>query len=63
MYQANIRDLITKLPQSNKTEHFLMNKFSNQDEVQQLQQQFSQLLDQKYNALLADEQVKLDQYV
>ena len=63
MYQTNIRDLITKLPQSNKTEHFLMNKFSNQDEVQQLQQQFSQLLDQKYNALLADEQVKLDQYV
>lgn len=35
MYQANIRDLITKLPQSNKTEHFLMNKFSNQDKVQQ----------------------------
>ncbi|HHX2586297.1 TPA: hypothetical protein ACU8B9_002716, partial [Staphylococcus aureus] len=63
MYQTNIRDLITKLPQSNKTEHFLMNKFSNQDEVQQLQQQFSQLLDQKYNALLADEQAKLDQYV
>lgn len=63
MYQTNIRDLITKLPQSNKTEHFLMNKFSNQDEVQQLQQQFSQLLDQQYNALLADEQAKLDQYV
>ncbi|QRP95228.1 hypothetical protein I6J35_11325 [Staphylococcus condimenti] len=63
MYQTNIRDLITKLPQSNKTEHFLMNKFSNQDEVQQLQQQFSQQLDQQYNALLADEQVKLDQYV
>ena len=63
MYQTNIRDLITKLPQSNKTEHFLMNKFSNQDEVQQLQQQFSQQLDQKYNALLADEQAKLDQYV
>ena len=63
MYQTNIRDLITKLSQSNKTEHFLMNKFSNQDEVQQLQQQFSQLLDQQYNALLADEQAKLDQYV
>ena len=44
MYQANIRDLITKLPQSNKTEHFLMNKFSNQDKVQQLQRQISQQL-------------------
>mgnify|MGYP007061739253 FL=1 len=63
MYQTNIRDLITKLPQSNKTEHFLMNKFSNQDDVQQLQQQFSQQLDQQYNALLADEKAKLDQYV
>lgn len=51
MYQANIRDLITKLPQSNKTEHFLMNKFSNQDKVQQLQRQISQQLDQQYNEL------------
>ena len=40
-----------------------MNKFSNQDDVQQLQQQFSQQLDQQYNALLADEKAKLDQYV
>ncbi|MDW8543469.1 DNA polymerase [Staphylococcus sp. KG4-3] len=63
MYQTNTRDLIIKLPQSNKTESFLMNKFSNQDEVQQLQQQFSQQLDRHYNALLADEQAKLDQYV
>lgn len=63
MYQANIRDLITKLPQSNKTEHFLMNKFSNQDKVQQLQRQISQQLDQQYNELLANEKAKLDQYV
>lgn len=63
MYQANIRDLITKLPQSNKTEHFLMNKFSNQDEVQQLQRQISEQLDQQYNELLVNEKAKLDQYV
>ena len=63
MYQANIRDLITKLPQSNKTEHFLMNKFSNQDKVQQLQRQISQQLDQQYNELLSNEKAKLDQYV
>ncbi|MCZ4237537.1 hypothetical protein O4H25_11775 [Staphylococcus equorum] len=63
MYQANIRDLITKLPQSNKTEHFLMNKFSNQDEVQHLQRQISEQLDQQYNELLVNEKAKLDQYV
>lgn len=57
------RDKLMSLTQSDKTQQWLMNKFSNQDEVQQLQQQFSQLLDQKYNALLADEQAKLDQYV
>ena len=39
-----------------------MNKASNQNDIQQLQQQFSQQLDQKYNALLADKRVKLDQY-
>lgn len=63
MYQTNTRDLITKLPQSNKTEHFLMNKFSNQDKVQQLQRQISQQLDQQYNELLSNEKAKLDQYV
>ncbi|MCD8909548.1 hypothetical protein K2V75_05290 [Staphylococcus gallinarum] len=57
------RDKLMSLTQSDKTQQWLMNKFSNQDEVQQLQQQFNQQLDQKYNALLADEQVKLDQYV
>ncbi|MCG1164972.1 hypothetical protein K4P46_11735 [Staphylococcus epidermidis] len=63
MYQTNTRDLITKLPQSNKTENFLMNKFSNQDKVQQLQRQISQQLDQQYNELLSNEKAKLDQYV
>ncbi|MGD1963156.1 hypothetical protein V3605_02880 [Staphylococcus aureus] len=48
---------------SNKAQQWLMDKSSNQTDVQQLQQQFSQQLDQKYNALLADEQAKLDQYV
>ncbi|GEQ06270.1 hypothetical protein EKQ61_06075 [Staphylococcus gallinarum] len=57
------RDKLMSLTQSNKTQQWLMDKSSNQYDVQQLQQQFSQLLDQKYNALLADEQVKLDQYV
>lgn len=32
-----------------------MNKFSNQDKVQQLQRQISQQLDQQYNELLANE--------
>ncbi|MGO1759569.1 MAG: DNA polymerase, partial [Mammaliicoccus vitulinus] len=63
MYPINIRDLIAKLPQSSKTQQWLMDKSSNQDYVQQLQQQFSQQLDQQYNALLADEKAKLDQYV
>ena len=63
MYPINIRDLIAKLPQSSKTQKWLMEKPTNQDDVQQLQQQFSQQLDQQYNALLADEQAKLDQYV
>ena len=40
-----------------------MNKFSNQDKVQQLQRQISQQLDQQYNELLANEKAKLDQYV
>ena len=57
------RDKLMSLTQSNKVQQWLMDKSSNQTDVQQLQQQFSQLLDQKYNALLADEQVKLDQYV
>ncbi|HBV04413.1 MAG TPA: hypothetical protein DEB65_09085 [Staphylococcus sp.] len=57
------REQIMSLTQSNKTEQLLMNKLSNQDDIQQLQQQFSQLLDQKYNALLADKRAKLDQYV
>src|SRR5699024_1647097 len=48
---------------SNKAQQWLMDKSSNQTDVQQLQQQFSQQLDQKDNALLADEQAKLDQYV
>ncbi|MGC8146273.1 hypothetical protein ACP3TM_00245 [Staphylococcus sp. IPLA37010] len=63
MYPINIRDLIAKLPQSSKAQKWLMEKPTNQDDVQQLQQQFSQQLDQQYNALLADEQAKLDQYV
>lgn len=63
MYQANIRDLITKLPQSNKTEHFLMNKFSNQDEVQQLQQQISIDLEGQYTKLLTENKAKLNDYV
>ncbi|WP_445194670.1 DNA polymerase [Staphylococcus xylosus] len=57
------RDKLMSLTQSSKIQQWLMDKSSNQDDVQQLQQQFSQKLDQKYNALLADEQVKLDQYV
>ncbi|PTE95347.1 DNA polymerase [Staphylococcus equorum] len=57
------RDKLMSLTQSNKTQQWLMDKSSNQTDVQQLQQQFSQQLDQKYNALLADEQAKLDQYV
>ncbi|HHC7414355.1 hypothetical protein BUY18_05515 [Staphylococcus cohnii] len=57
------RDKLMSLTQSDKTQQWLMDKSSNQTDVQQLQQQFSQLLDQKYNALLADEQAKLDQYV
>ncbi|MCJ0909588.1 hypothetical protein MTW84_10345 [Mammaliicoccus sciuri] len=57
------RDNLMSLSQSNKTEQLLMNKSSNQNDIQQLQQQFSQLLDQKYNALLTDKRVKLDQYV
>lgn len=63
MYPINIRDLIAKLPQSSKAQKWLMEKPTNQDDVQQLQQQFSQQLDQQYNALLADEKDKLDQYV
>lgn len=57
------RDNLMSLSQSNKTEQLLMNKASNQNDIQQLQQQFSQQLVQKYNALLADKRVKLDQYV
>ena len=57
------RDKLMSLTQSNKIQQWLMDKSSNQDDVQLLQQQFSQQLDQKYNALLADEQAKLDQYV
>ena len=57
------RDKLMSLTQSNKTQQWLMDKSSNQDDVQQLQQQFSQQLDQQYNALLADEKAKLDQYV
>ncbi|MEB8099942.1 hypothetical protein [Staphylococcus xylosus] len=57
------RNKLMSLTQSNKTQQWLMDKSSNQTDVQQLQQQFSQQLDQQYNALLADEQAKLDQYV
>ena len=57
------RHKLMSLTQSNKIQQWLMDKSSNQTDVQQLQQQFSQQLDQKYNALLADEQAKLDQYV
>ncbi|WP_270921431.1 DNA polymerase [Staphylococcus saprophyticus] len=57
------RDKLMSLTQSNKIQQWLMDKSSNQDDVQLLQQQFNQQLDKKYNALLADEQVKLDQYV
>ena len=57
------RDKLMSLTQSDKTQQWLMDKSSNQDDIQQLQQQFSQQLDQKYNALLADDQAKLDQYV
>lgn len=34
-----------------------MNKFSNQDKVQQLQRQISQQLDQQYNELLSNEKL------
>ena len=57
------RDKLMSLTQSDKTQQWLMDKSSNQDDIQQLQQQFSQQLDQQYNALLADEKAKLDQYV
>jgi len=63
MYPINLRDLIAKLPQSSKAQKWLMEKPTNQDDVQQLYQHVSQQLDQQYNALLADEQAKLDQYV
>ena len=56
------RDKLMSLTQSDKTQQWLMDKSSNQDDIQQLQQ-FSQQLDQQYNALLADEKAKLDQYV
>ncbi|RYS25383.1 hypothetical protein DLS47_12980, partial [Staphylococcus pseudintermedius] len=56
------RDKLMSLTQSAKTQQWLMDKSSNQDDIQQLQQQFRQQLDQKYNALLAGEQAKLDQY-
>ena len=36
------RDKLMSLTQSNKTQQWLMDKSSNQDDVQQLQQQFSQ---------------------
>lgn len=55
------RDKLMSLTQSDKTQQWLMDKSSNQDDIQQLQQQFSQQLDQQYNALLADEKAKLDQ--
>lgn len=54
------RDKLMSLTQSDKTQQWLMDKSSNQDDIQQLQQQFSQQLDQQYNALLADEKAKLD---
>ena len=57
------RDKLMSLTQSDKTQQWLMDKSSNQDDIQQLQQQFSQQLDRQYNALLADEKAKLDQYV
>src|SRR5699024_8417079 len=57
------RHKIMAQDQSKKKTQWLMAKSSNQNDVQQLQQQFNQQLDQKYNALLADEQVKLDQFV
>ena len=52
------RDKLMSLTQSDKTQQWLMDKSSNQDDIQQLQQQFSQQLDQQYNALLADEKVR-----
>lgn len=61
--QMETRHKIMSQALSNKAQQWLMDKSSNQTDVQQLQQQFSQQLDQKYNALLADEQAKLDQYV
>lgn len=61
--QMETRHKIMSQALSNKAQQWLMDKSSNQTDVQQLQQQFNQQLDQKYNALLADEQVKLDQYV
>ena len=51
------RDKLMSLTQSDKTQQWLMDKSSNQDDIQQLQQQFSQQLDQQYNALLADEKL------
>ncbi len=57
------RDKLMSLTQSDKTQQWLMDKSSNQDDIRRLQQRFSQQLDQQYNALLADEKAKLDQYV
>src|SRR5699024_792719 len=57
------REQIMSLTQSNKTQQWLMDKSSNQDDDHQLQQQFSQQLYEQYNALLVDEKAKLDQYV
>ena len=51
------RDKLMSLTQSDKTQQWLMDKSSNQDDIQQLRQQFSQRLDQQYNALLADEKL------
>ena len=51
------RDKLMSLTQSDKTQQWLMDKSSNQDDIQQLQQQFSQQLDRQYNALLADEKL------
>ena len=50
------RDKLMSLTQSDKTQQWLMDKSSNQDDIQQLQT-IQSALDQQYNALLADEKL------
>ena len=49
------RDKLMSLTQSDKTQQWLMDKSSNQDDIQQLRN--NSVSDQQYNALLADEKL------